>query len=51
MGGQLCRIEFVKISRVQNNLAQYFIRSKECHTFFYLFFKVGHSLVKTLLNP
>jgi hypothetical protein len=56
VGGQLCRVDFVKISRVHNNLAhelaQFSIRSKECQTFLFLVFRSGlyYPLVKTLLN-
>jgi hypothetical protein len=37
VGGQLCTVDVVKISRVKNTLAQLSITSKECQTFFSCF--------------
>jgi hypothetical protein len=56
MGSQLCKLEFFKISREQNNLAhelaQFAISFKDCQCFFLLVFQSGlyPSLVRILFN-
>jgi hypothetical protein len=56
VGSQLCKLEVIKISRDQNNMAHELARfassSRECQCFFLLVFQSGScpSLVRMLLN-